>query len=732
MGGGAGKFRRYVAGPDVSEQRGATGTPLLVAAHTPAISSETVPDSHPAPHLHNLPTRSLLKLARQEDALAARQCLERRELEDLLITRLGAEKANRKGYHERPDVREAQVLSTMLGRMVCEVRSLQGAVQERHEFLQACIDIELASEHPSPEECSKLNAALADAGDSSVAVQTILEDVEEQAASLAERVADGYDASPGSRLEPVNELAERALKMLGMLAPAAEALGDKRQNARLPSVAEEDAAGTQRSQQGKSSAKPSESSNARAAALQEISEILKSQHVAAGGSSGEEATKDDKQRRERERIKLVTKRERLIEKADLREEREVLEEEHESLWAELDELEKERDKADNGFEVMSPEERAFLQKENADLADELEQQLAAMNRVLDLLEEERETQVSQMRQKKMKIDLEDCDDEASVSMTWTVDADGNVHNQRSGFHMSTEGDVTYGERQYKLSPEDIDFDAGSKIGSGAGGVVSRGILKKTGELVAVKTIRIDSDDKRDQLLSEIKGLVQAEGCTSLVQWYAGFASKVSASVHVVLEFMDLGSLADMKARLNGKGVPASKLSCAAQQIMEGIDFLHKKRLLHRDIKPPNILHNRKGEVKLTDFGLSRSMNNASLTAGTFVGTSTYMSPERCLGEDYGFASDIWSIGMVLFELATGRYPFGECKSFLALFDHLCEKPEPRLKVGQFPPELCDIVASCLTRDVSQRAASSALLQHDYVSKDVCAREEFSAWLASLV
>merc|ERR1711972_1245053 len=137
----------------------------------------------------------------------------------------------------------------------------------------------------------------------------------------------------------------------------------------------------------------------------------------------------------------------------------------------------------------------------------------------------------------------------------------------------------------KLSPDDIDFNDGSKLGAGAGGIVSKGVLKKTGELVAVKTIRIDSDDKRDQLLSEIKGLVQAEGCASLVQWYAGFASKMSASVHVVLEFMDLGSLADMKARLNGKGVPASKLSCAAQQIMEGINFLHKKRLLHRDVKP---------------------------------------------------------------------------------------------------------------------------------------------------
>ena len=83
----------------------------------------------------------------------------------------------------------------------------------------------------------------------------------------------------------------------------------------------------------------------------------------------------------------------------------------------------------------------------------------------------------------------------------------------------------------------------------------------------------------------------------------------------------------------------------------------KKKVLHRDIKPENILLNSKGQTKLTDFGISRDLNSTVAMAATFVGTATYMSPERALGQDYSYASDIWSLGMVIYEMATLRPPF---------------------------------------------------------------------------
>ena len=98
-------------------------------------------------------------------------------------------------------------------------------------------------------------------------------------------------------------------------------------------------------------------------------------------------------------------------------------------------------------------------------------------------------------------------------------------------------------------------------------------------------------------------------------------SKSTSVVHVALEFMDLGSLADLKKRLGGSGVPPFYLSNITYQIMNGLDYLHKKKMLHRDIKPENILHNRSGFVKLTDFGIAKDLDKTLAMAGTFVGTA---------------------------------------------------------------------------------------------------------------
>lgn len=329
------------------------------------------------------------------------------------------------------------------------------------------------------------------------------------------------------------------------------------------------------------------------------------------------------------------------------------------------------------------------------------------------------------------LDIEEVDSDASVSMTWSIDPSGTMRHRGTGLKISTETGITHEGQEYRLSPEDIELDSGPCLGAGSCGVVQKGWIKKTGVPVAVKTVKVDGKDgkaKREQLLNEIRGLVQAEGCPHLVQWYAGFVSKRTGSVHVALEFMDLGTLADLKKRLGFVGVPPTQLSCIAQQIMKGLNHLHNRRVLHRDIKPENILHNRAGEVKLTDFGIAKDLSTTLAMAGTFVGTVTYLSPERCLGQDYSFASDIWSVGMVVYEMATGRYPFADISTFPVLFEHVCEKPEPRLDGGQFPPELCDFVALCLTRDVARRPDTPVLLQHNYVTKGVVTQEALAAWL----
>jgi serine/threonine protein kinase len=326
-------------------------------------------------------------------------------------------------------------------------------------------------------------------------------------------------------------------------------------------------------------------------------------------------------------------------------------------------------------------------------------------------------------------ELDDCEGEF-VSGTWSIGPSGTMRHKQTGMKVSTDEGITFEGHEYKLSPEDLEMDPDHKLGAGACGVVSKGVIKKTGQQVAIKTVKVDDKPKREQLLNDIKGLILAEGCPNLVQWYAGFVSKKNGAVNVVLEFMDLGSLADLKRRCGSGGVETRMLASVTQQIMLGLAHLHNKKVLHRDIKPENILHNRAGEVKLTDFGIAKDLDATLAMAGTFVGTVTYMSPERCLGEDYSFASDIWSVGMVIYELSTGRYPFADISAFPVLYEHLCEKPEPRLDEALFPPDLCSFVGYCLTRDVARRPDTFSLCGHGYVTKDVPSQEELSGWLAT--
>eukprot|EP00438_Fugacium_kawagutii_P032795 Skav211932 [mRNA] locus=scaffold1086:351292:367081:+ [translate_table: standard] len=383
------------------------------------------------------------------------------------------------------------------------------------------------------------------------------------------------------------------------------------------------------------------------------------------------------------------------------------------------------------------------------------------------------------------MDLEDVDTENSVCMTWSIDPSGTMRHRKTGTKVSTKEGITFEGHEYRLSPEDIELEQDSHLGAGACGVVMKGVIKQTGIPVAVAELQRVTPQlaKREQLINEIRGLVAADGCT-LAQWgdrqagSSSFMSKRTMIVHVALEFMDLGSLADLKTlgftaegslakRLGGYGVEPVYLSNITAQIMNGLDYLHKQlgqRKMRinwlKDIR--NILHNRQGEVKLTDFGIAKAhpkmnwIHQTLAMAGTFVGTVTYMSPERCLGsQDYSFASDIWSVGMVLFELATGRYPFEELSSFVVLFDHLCEQPEPRhgstqtdsssrvrwLDPEYFPAELVEFDAYCLTRDVSRRPDAwrgprinhlnlTAGQVHPFVTTNVPTVEQLAEWLVS--
>lgn len=139
--------------------------------------------------------------------------------------------------------------------------------------------------------------------------------------------------------------------------------------------------------------------------------------------------------------------------------------------------------------------------------------------------------------------------------------------------------------------------------------------------------------------------------------------------------------------------------------------------MHRDIKPSNILVNSRGSIKLCDFGVSGELINS--IADTFVGTSTYMAPERIQGERYTVKSDVWSFGLTIMEMAIGKFPFSSSEQLsdadcapagiLDLLQQIVHEPAPRLpKSDAFPSILEDMIQKCMNKNPEQRPTPQEL------------------------
>lgn len=156
----------------------------------------------------------------------------------------------------------------------------------------------------------------------------------------------------------------------------------------------------------------------------------------------------------------------------------------------------------------------------------------------------------------------------------------------------------------------------------------------------------------------------------------------------------------------------------AESVLGGLSYLYEKhRIMHRDLKPSNILVNTKGQIKLCDFGVSSELEGS--IADTFVGTGTYMAPERIQGSPYTVKSDVWSVGLTLMELAIGKFPFGSAnddddeaggpQGILDLLSQIVLEPAPKLpKSDAFPLILEECIDKCLMKDPKERPSPKEL------------------------
>jgi serine/threonine protein kinase len=152
--------------------------------------------------------------------------------------------------------------------------------------------------------------------------------------------------------------------------------------------------------------------------------------------------------------------------------------------------------------------------------------------------------------------------------------------------------------------------------------------------------------------------------------------------YMVMEFIDGGTLQDRAAALaeEGKYLPVREALAILGQVAEALDYAHGRGILHRDVKPSNILLDSSGNAYLTDFGIARILSSTQFTVtGVMVGTPAYMSPEQGSGEELTASSDIYSLGIIAYELLAGRVPFSSETTPLAIIHkHIHEQP-PNLR-----------------------------------------------------
>lgn len=166
------------------------------------------------------------------------------------------------------------------------------------------------------------------------------------------------------------------------------------------------------------------------------------------------------------------------------------------------------------------------------------------------------------------------------------------------------------------------------LGQGSSGVVYKARHKIYGTTVALKHINVFDKERRTQIVKELETLYSST-CPRLVGFYGAFYT--DGSISLALEYMEGGSLKDIQA-IEGK-IPEGVMAIITEQVLQGFKYLHKDRhMVHRDVKPSNILVNANGEFKITDFGCTAELNNTSAQCNTFIGTITFMSPERLMGD----------------------------------------------------------------------------------------------------
>ncbi len=246
-----------------------------------------------------------------------------------------------------------------------------------------------------------------------------------------------------------------------------------------------------------------------------------------------------------------------------------------------------------------------------------------------------------------------------------------------------------------------EYEILAEIGAGGMATVYKAVQKSLDRPVAIKELKksYHADEqivKRFERESRVAASLQHENIVHIYDYWK------KPNYAIVMEYVDGTTLADVIAKTGA--LPIDVGAMIAIQVGSALDYAHMRGLIHRDIKPGNIMIKRNGEVKLMDFGIAHTRNLEALTVpGMLIGTPAYMSPEQILGQPLDVRSDIFSFGIVLYEMFTGIKPFSDDDTRSVTARIMKDRVLPPRRVnGAIPWRLHWLIKKCLRKKPQRR------------------------------
>ncbi|XP_045630227.1 dual specificity mitogen-activated protein kinase kinase 7 isoform X1 [Ursus americanus] len=280
-----------------------------------------------------------------------------------------------------------------------------------------------------------------------------------------------------------------------------------------------------------------------------------------------------------------------------------------------------------------------------------------------------------------------------------------------------------------------DLENLGEMGSGTCGQVWKMRFRKTGHVIAVKQMRRSGNkEENKRILMDLDVVLKSHDCPYIVQCFGTFIT--NTDVFIAMELM--GTCAEkLKKRVQGP-IPERILGKMTVAIVKALYYLKEKHgVIHRDVKPSNILLDERGQIKLCDFGISGRLVDSKAKTRS-AGCAAYMAPERIdppdpTKPDYDIRADVWSLGISLVELATGQFPYKNCKTDFEVLTKVLQE-EPPLLPGHmgFSGDFQSFVKDCLTKDHRKRPKYNKLLEHSFIKRYEMLEVDVASWFKDVM